>query len=359
MCGMADERTGDLRAILSSLRKIARGEDPSAGRDEVAGPTRIEIGGMRGRALPCEIEERDGLRKLRAGDGEIDVRMIAKGEYVFPYGELVLDAPDRARGAAFVDAMVRWLGTPLDRTPSIVPAAPTEPIAGDYAKLGVRNDADGLRWDSFKLMFESGAEVFLRISGESKRAAFTEKWSAYRERLLVLFDRCLGVGRAIAPRTRVDVMGGATLTVPPDWIVKPHKGHVAVTDATDEAVLEVSHQSYPLDLRLPGLLARLEMALPETERVDALARAVHVDRGDVELAWTEYPFEATDTKTSEKRPARNRILIAANSALQVLVTFAYWPHDESWAVPEWETLISTLRLAGGPDLVPDSGVEAR
>jgi hypothetical protein len=242
---------------------------------------RIEIGGMRGRALACEVEERDGLCKLHAGDGEIDVRMIAKGEFVFPYGKIVIDTPDRVQGAAFVDAMASWLGTPLDRTSSVVLAAPTEPITGDYARLGVRDDADGVRWDSFKLMLGSGPELFLRICSERKRAAFTEKWSAYRERMLVLFDRRLGTGRAIEVRSGVDVMGGATLTVPPDWIVKPREGHVAVTDATDEAVLEVSHQPYPLDPRLPGLLARLEIVLPETERVDALARAVQLDRGPV------------------------------------------------------------------------------
>jgi hypothetical protein len=50
-----------------------------------------------------------------------------------------------------------------------------------------------------------------------------------------------------------------------------------------------------------------------------------------------------------------RVLIAANDALQALVTFCYWPADEGWAVPEWEMILSTLRLAGhSPDLAQDS-----
>jgi hypothetical protein len=30
----------------------------------------------------------------------------------------------------------------------------------------------------------------------------------------------------------------------------------------------------------------------------------------------------------------------------VLVTYSYRPQDSSWAIPEWETIIDTLRLAG-------------
>jgi hypothetical protein len=37
--------------------------------------------------------------------------------------------------------------------------------------------------------------------------------------------------------------------------------------------------------------------------------------------------------------------IAANEALQVLVTHAHWPSDAAWAIPAWETVITTFRLA--------------
>jgi hypothetical protein len=51
--------------------------------------------------------------------------------------------------------------------------------------------------------------------------------------------------------------------------------------------------------------------------------------------------------------------IAAMLTRERLVTFAYWPADEGWAIPEWERIISTLRLAGqSPDLVPDSSAGA-
>jgi len=77
----------------------------------------------------------------------------------------------------------------------------------------------------------------------------------------------------------------------------------------------------------------------------------HDPREILELLRRVDGYEATDTKSGEKRPARSRILIAANDVLQVLATYAYWPADASWAVPAWETIISTLRLAVGASRV--------
>jgi hypothetical protein len=355
-----DER----REILELLQQSARGERPSAGRDEVPEQKRLELGGMRGRALACRASVRDhdaGAFRLAAGDGEIAIRMTPKGEFIYPYGDLIIETPDRGPGAAFVEAMAGWLGTPLDPRGTIEPGEAAISIRGSYVKLGVRDDADGVRWDVFKLLLEGHhpAEVFLRVSTDLTRAAFTEKWSRYRESLLMCFEHRLGAGRAIAQRTLVDVFEGAWLTVPPDWVVTRQAGHIRATDPADEAAFEVSYQPFPLHPRLPRLSERLRAALSslEGQQDAAAARAVAVDRGDLELVWTEYEYESDDTKTGLRRLARGRILIAANDALQVLVTFCYWPADEGWAVPAWETIISTLRLAGGgPELVPDSSV---
>ena len=187
---MSDEREkpspspDELRGILGLLRQTARGERASAGRDEVPGPTRLEIGGMQGPALVCRASRTGhdaGVLRLVAGAGEIAVRMTQKGEFIYTYGDLIIEAPDRERGAAFATAMADWLGTPLDPRPSLDPGDPGEPtraIRGSYVKLGVRDDADGVRWDVFKLFVEGEhpAEVFLRVSADATRAAFTEKW---------------------------------------------------------------------------------------------------------------------------------------------------------------------------------------
>ncbi len=109
-------------------------------------------------------------------------------------------------------------------------------------------------------------------------------------------------------------------------------------------MLEISYPAVPLHPRLPGLVEHLALA------VDGLAAApgavVAVDRGDFGYVWTEHDHEMIDSKTGERRLACSRVLIAANDALQTLVTFSYWPADAGWAVPAWETIVSTLRLAG-------------
>jgi hypothetical protein len=319
---------------------------------------------MHGRALACAASPCDAgpgaapgawAYRLTAGAGEIAVRMVQTGEHTHAYGDLAIDAPDRTRGAAFADAMAGWLGTPLAPCRAaepngagvvVDPGAPVVPLRGGWVKLGVRDDADGVRWDVYKLFVDAGThtEVFLRVSPGAGRAAFTEKWSRYREPLLFGFERHLGAGRAVAERTWIDVFGGAWLTAPPDWIATRLAAHVRVTDPAGGAVLEISYQPFPLHPRLPGLAERLALA------VHGLAAApgavVAVDRGDFEYVWTEHDHEAIDPSTGERRAGRGRVLIAANDALQTLVTFNYWPADAGWAVPAWETILSTLRLAG-------------
>jgi hypothetical protein len=118
-----------------------------------------------------------------------------------------------------------------------------------------------------------------------------------------------------------------------------------ITDAEDEAALEVSHQPYPLHPKLPGVVARVAVALEIDGRSDTAAPITHRDRGDLEHAWTEFEYETDDDKTGLRRTARGRISLIANDALHSLATYAYWPEDESWAVPEWERIMATMELA--------------
>lgn len=350
---------GERDSILEAIRQTARGEQTTTGRDEVGSGPRVDVAGMHGRSLECtvgalEVTPTGKRLALRVDHGEIVLGLTTTNEFVFQYGDLKIDAHRRAEGAKFVSAVASWLGTPLDSTDS--PAQATEPILGSFAKLAERNDADGIRWTIYKLFIGTGdayAEVFLRISTDG-RAAFVEKWSRYREALLLNLDRCVGAGRGIAPRHVVDVFGGAQFTIRPDWLMSPQEGHMKVTDAADEVLLEISHQPFPLDPRLPGVAERVRVVLAEDHRDAAMITTI--DRGDLELAWTEYDYEADDTKTGQKRLARGRIAIAANETLQVLITYYYWPADESWAASEWETMVSTLRLASR---VPERGGEKR
>lgn len=350
----------DTRDILKLLRETARGKHQTAGRDTVAIGPRMVIGGMSGRALagsaePIAHSDRERRVRLHIAGSALDLGLISKGEFVFEHGELHLEVADRRAGGALVDAMADWLGVPMAGTGE-PPSAPPERIIGEFARLGTRNDADGVAWDVFKLFVGKGdgyAEMFLRIATDDHRAAFTEKWSRYRGRLLIELDRALGLAREVAERQRVDVHGGAWFSVPPDWIITPRADSVVVCDGQDEASLEVSHQPYPIDPRLPGLRVRLVAALGDHRA--AAFRATEVDRGDFEYVWTEYEYNATDSKTGATRLAHSRVLVAANHQLQVLMTYAYWPTDEGWAVPAWQTIVSTLRLASvDPDLTPDA-----
>jgi hypothetical protein len=350
----------DIRDILKLLRETAQGKHPTVGRDEVAIGPRMMIGGLTGRALtgsaePIARSDRERRIRLHIGPSALDVGMISKGEFVFEHGDLHLEVADRHAGGVLVDAMADWLGTPM-ASAALPPSAPPERIIGEFAKLGTRNDADGVAWDVFKLFVGKGddyAEMFLRVTTTDQRAAFTEKWSRYRERLLRVLDRALGCARDVADRRRVEVHGGAWFSVPPDWIITLRADSVVACDGRDEASLEVSHQPYPIDPRLPGLRVRLVAALGDHRA--AAFRATEVDRGDFEYVWTEYEYDATDSKTGASRLARSRVLVAANHQLQALMTYAYWPTDEGWAVPAWQTIVSTLRLASHEvDPTPDA-----
>ncbi len=364
--GASDDE--DRRDVLRALQQLARGERRTEGRDEQPGAVTIRVGGGDSRALDLEISSienmADGRRiALRVGEGEISIVFSVRGEWIFSHGDLRLDAPDRTRGGAFVAALARWLGTPLAEATNGTPS-PTLPVDGSYVKLGVLRDADGIDWDRLKLFFgrsdHDHSEVFLSVAADGGQARLSEKWSRYRRPLLRLFDDAIGQRRELADRKEVVVgEGGARLSVPSDWLVTPREGHMRVTDARDDCCLEVSTISVPrFAPGLPSLAERLSMVLVDGDHGDSVARIASRERGDMDLVWAEYDYGSDDPVRGVLRPARERILLAANDRLQVLATFSYWIDDEPWAVPDWERIVDTLEFAGG-GLAPDIGGKVR
>ncbi len=356
----------DRRAALRAIRQIARGQRRTEGRDQVPDGVRIEVSGGGGsRTLNAEViatEDAAGQRRviLGAAQGQVSLAFRTKGDWIFSHGDLRVEVPDRACGAALVAAVARWLGTPLADSAPADMVGPVAAVEGSFTKLGVLRDADGIDWDRLKVFLgkdESDyAELFLGIAADGKRVSLSEKWSNYRRPLVGLLSRSLGDRRPPANRKVVTVgEGGVWFSVPPDWVVAPQQGHMRVTDARDDCCVEVSYMAVPRFIPgLPSLAERLRFVLAESGHPDAAERIVSHDRGDLDLVWVEYDFESDDTQQpGVRRLARARPLLAAGDHLQVLATFSCWIDDLPWAIPEWERIVDSLEVAGGPDLRPD------
>lgn len=354
-----DER----REVLRALRQMARGERRNDGRGEEG--LRVVLGGDHSRRLDFDVvacHTSADLRRigLGVGGGEIMLTLRTQGEWVFSYGTLLIEATDRGCGAAFVSALSGWLGTPFEPGSSAARRElPPAPVSGTYVKLGEHSDPDGIQWERLKLFLgqeDDYGEVFLSLAADGRKARLAEKWSRYRLPLLRLLDHGLGDQRRVSDRKVVVVgEGGARFSVPHDWLVIPQVGHMRVTDARDDCCFEVSCLPFPRDAPgLPSLGERLRMVLSDGGHADAAGRSISRDRGDIEIVWAEYDFASDDPARGGSRPARERILLAANDRLQVLATFAYWVDDASWAVAEWERLIHSLCIGGEP-LVPSTG----
>jgi hypothetical protein len=67
---------------------------------------------------------------------------------------------------------------------------------------------------------------------------------------------------------------------------------------------------------LPAIPERLRLALAADGRERAATDTASVDRGDIELAWTEYEYEADDTKTGEK-PSTSALATWSTSSVRV------------------------------------------
>jgi hypothetical protein len=101
---------------------------------------------------------------------------------------------------------------------------------------------------------------------------------------------------------------------------------------------------------MPSLLERLRAALGGVADPSSCSPPVTFRQGPVEFAWTDYGFESDDTERGQRRPARARLLLAANEWCQAVLTFSYWVDDKSWAVPLWERIVATVDLGDGVPL---------
>ena len=157
--------------------------------------------------------------------------------------------------------------------------------------------------------------------------------------------------RTVAEKILILDRGNLEFAVPRDWTVKPDPaGFLRLEDGTEECLLEVSYMAPPpIPPGMPDVAQRLRFAL-ETSPDGRGAPTTRVDRGDLRLAWAEYPYESDDPRRKRRRPARGRWLIAENGRFQALLTFYYWVDDASWAVPAWERIVATLRLGFGERL---------
>jgi hypothetical protein len=361
-----DEKALFTSKILRAIEDVASGRRRTEGRDEVPGDVRVRVGGGAGsRALSAEVaavEGGAGERRLvlAQANGRVCLAFKTTGERTFTYGDVRLEAPDRAGGAAFVAAVARWLGTPIDDvTQPDLEGAPVE-VAGKFARLAVVRHADGTDWERLKVFLGEGdecAEFFLGVSADRTRVTFSEKEDCYRRPLVGLLSQKLGDRRPPAAR-RVVTVGeviGARFSVPIDWRVLPQQGHMRVTDARGDCCLEVSCVRVPgLAVGLPSPEAQLRQVLASSEHPEAAQRIMTHDRGDLELAWGEHDFESDDAhRPGVRRPARARTVLAAHERVQILATFSCWIDDLSWAIPAWERNIDSLEAAAGLDLIAD------
>ena len=304
---------------------------------------------------------------LAVAEGAVIVELGAReGHFVFAYGKLRLRPAGAAAGRAFVDAVAQWLGLELEEVEAENAEAPaaTE-LEGSWVRLGDGADGFGTRWRGFKLFLTLGpsrhAEIFLRLSDDGGRAQLVEKWSAYRKELVEILDRTVtGLPpRGVKPRAAPDAAGeGLTVAqhgeiqfeIPEGFHLagKP-KGPWRMTDADDETTIELSSMRIPpLPPDAPGVAERLKVLVGKTPHAAAAWPVSSFQRGGAAFAWTEFGFDSQDTKRPEAapRPARGRILVAANAWVQAFVTGCWWEGDASSALPAWEAVIGSLRLVG-------------
>ena len=256
-----------------------------------------------GRALPATVVRwhaaRDGERLvLAAGDGELVVDMAGNGE-------ASIDARDRTSGSAFVDALATALGTPLGP-----PAATgrTRSLRGTFSQHG----------DRYELVV-ANMRLALHVSADHARAALVA-----RPHLLVALDRAIGGGRLPAMRHELVLDGGvARLSVPATWRVTYQDECVRAIDPSERAGLDL------------GCLRAMTARGPRDLEL--------IDRG-LMGGWREDAFDAIDHDRGRVRPARSRHLVAATDLVHVVATFNYWCDDASWALPEWERIVSTLEV---------------
>jgi hypothetical protein len=194
-------------AVLVGARSYYRARGNRAPGADQKGMTipALQAGDEEGLALEAITERKAGERRIRLigkGGGEAVLTMrdtTSDAPSGFGFGKAVLEpVGDRARGAALVAEVARWLEQPV---PPAGPPGELTPFPMAYVRLGAR---DG--WEANKLFFErreENSELFLNLSADGRRARLLEKDEEYRAPLVAVLTDILRDGQA-ARRTPQD-----------------------------------------------------------------------------------------------------------------------------------------------------------
>ncbi len=258
------------------------------------------------------LESADGEELvLGAGGGEIVLTILPeKGHFFVSHGELRLARAPSDSGTVFADAMAAWLG--LELVPTSEPRGKVgEAEAGlSWAFLGGRRDSFGVEWESFKVFLAVGgeyAEVSLRLTPSRNRGQLVEKWSHYREGLVLAFEWLVGASPPRGVRRRptpllaresgccLAIEGGLELEVPKGWLRIYHPEgpwNWRMTDADDEMMIEMSCLALPpLPPDVPSVSERLRQVIESSEPAGTATPIATFERYDVKFSWSEYRLD--------------------------------------------------------------------
>jgi hypothetical protein len=147
----------------------------------------------------------------------------------------------------------------------------------------------------------------LHLDSDLARAALAEKWAMRRAPLLRALDRAIGLSRTLEERAPVVLAGVGRVTVPRGWLVE--RSPSRASDPSGRVVVALTTDASIVPATLP---------------------AARGDRGDLAYAI-------------HHRGTRRTLVATDDDRREVIVTYDA-PLDLSWALAEWERILSTLEL---------------
>ncbi len=168
-----------------------------------------------------------------------------------------------------------------------------------------------------------------------------------------LYDLPQGHSWTAKPGYKVLVLdrGAVVLEFPASWFVQPGRHQTDIRDrptaAESSCVLAVSYLRLPpadwSALPLSQLLLDVAQA-DDRERI-GLGPVIEAGRAGLEVAWTE----ARVVDSNERRDSRSHMCLARGGGIQCLISFDFWPEDETRHAPVWAAVLDSLRLGARVD----------